>query len=501
MPGQKRRYLVSNRNAPQLDPETLQDVRNFIDASEEAELIKSTSVGRHVISMTEEQKRELEQRHPNLIIEPDHPIDVMPAPMLPQVVQGTGEQVLGVEVKDLTTGGPVAGVTVYGLGEVAAYKAETDAQGVAMLECSERYLLKVVASPRNTYWSRVVENVDLDTVQVLEIRLKPLLVTGAFDWGHRLMGFPRVNRQWRGRGIRVGIIDSGVTNELSDLCPAGGYNTLDGQNPADWFVDEKGHGTHCGGIIAAAANNVGIMGGAPDAEIYSAKVFPGGYTSDIVEAVEWCIRNRMDVINMSLGTTERSAALENVLFDAHQRGITCVAAAGNSSTTVAYPAAFQTSIAVSAVGRFGTFPEDSDHARSVTDIIDPRGELFGAEFSNFGPEVEVCAPGVAILSTIPSGYVAWDGTSFASPLVAALAALILEAYPSIRTGDARQPEYVRSIIQGSAVNLGMPPLLQGSGLPQATRALAAARPFRPVARSFPTPQWYGGFAPGGAYRG
>src|SRR2546423_139500 len=245
MPGQKSRYLVSNKNAPQLDPETLQDLKSFIDASEEAELIKSTLVGRHVILMTEEQKRELEQKHPNLIIEPDHPIDVTPAPMLPGVVRGTGQQVLGVEVKDLTTSKPVAGVTIYGVVEGAAYKAETDAQGVAMLECSESYLLKVVASPRNTYWSRVVENVDLNTVQALEIKLKPLLVTGAFEWGHRLMGFPRVNRQWRGKGVRVGIIDSGITTQLADLRPAGGLNTLDGHSPGDWYVDEKGHGTHC----------------------------------------------------------------------------------------------------------------------------------------------------------------------------------------------------------------------------------------------------------------
>ena len=184
---------------------------------------------------------------------------------------------------------------------------------------------------------------------------------------------------------------------------------------------------------------------------------------------------------MSLGTTERSLGLENVLRDAYERGITVVAAAGNSSTSVSYPAAFRTTIAVSAIGRFGTFPEDSDHSRAVTDIVDWRGELFGAQFSNFGPEVEVCAPGVAILSTVPSGYSSPYGTSFAAPLVSALVALILEAYPWIRTGDARQPEYVRTILRRASVNLGMPPTLQGHGLPLATRSLAAATQTRPQA--------------------
>lgn len=474
---EKKRYLISNRLAPQLDPETVQDLKDFVDTHNEAELVKLTSVGRHVIEMTEEQKRELEKKHPHLVIEEDHPMDMYPAPLLPQVAANVvGKFVLELEVKDATTGKPVKDVTIFGIVEGSSYKTVTDEQGHATLSSDLPLLLQVIASPRDTYWSRFAENVDLTNTQSLEFRLKPLLVTGAHEWGIQLMEFPRVNRVWTGKGVKVGVIDSGVANNLPDIKPAGGYNTLDAADPDTWYVDEKGHGTHCTGVISGHADGTGIRGGAPGAEVYSVKVFPGGYTSDIVEAVEWCIRNKMDVINMSLGTTERSLGLENVLKDAHQRGITVVAAAGNSSTGVSYPAAFRTTIAVSAIGRFGTFPEDSDHSRAITDIVDWRGELFGAQFSNFGPEVEVCAPGVAILSTIPSGYVSWDGTSFASPLVAALVALILEAYPWIRTGDARQPEYVRSILRGAAVKLGMPPLLEGHGLPLATRALAAAQP-------------------------
>lgn len=474
---EKKRYLISNRLAPQLDPETVQDLKEFVDTHDEAQLVKLTSVGRHVIEMTVEQKQKLEQRHPNLAIEEDHPMDLYPAPMLPQVVaHEAGQFGLEIEVKDSTTGQPIDDVTIFALVEGASYKAVTDAQGHATLLSDFPLLLQVIASPRDTYWSRVVDNVDLTTTQSLEIRLKPLLVTGAHEWGVRLMEFPRVNRFWTGKGVKVGVIDSGVANNLPDIKPVGGYNTLDAADPNTWYVDEKGHGTHCTGIISGHADGTGIRGGAPDAEVYSVKVFPGGFTSDIVEAVEWCIRNKMDVINMSLGTRQYSLGLENVLQDAYQRGITVVAATGNNSSSVSYPAAYRTTIAVSALGRFGTFPEDSDHSRAVTDITDWRGELFGAQFSNFGPEVEVCAPGVAILSTVPSGYVSWDGTSFATPLVCALVALILEAYPWIRTGDARQPEYVRSIIRGAAVNLGMPPLLQGYGLPLATRALASAQP-------------------------
>ncbi|HVG18509.1 MAG TPA: S8 family serine peptidase, partial [Blastocatellia bacterium] len=165
--------------------------------------------------------------------------------------------------------------------------------------------------------------------------------------------------------------------------------------------------------------------------------------------------------------------------DAYARGITCVAAAGNDSTRVSFPAAFPTSIAVSAIGRFNTFPEDSAHALKVGRDVDFRGQLFAASFTNFGPEIEICAPGVAILSTVPSGYVAWDGTSFSCPMVSGLVALILEAYPAIRTGDAQQSEYVRWILRDSSLNIGLPPQIQGKGLPSVPRALAAAQYYAP----------------------
>jgi subtilisin family serine protease len=215
-------------------------------------------------------------------------------------------------------------------------------------------------------------------------------------------------------------------------------------------------------------------GTAPEAQIYSLKVFPDGHVSDLVEAVEWCIIHRMDVISMSLGSQAFSLVLANALRDAHERGITAIAAAGNDRTYVAYPAALPTVIAVGAIGRFGSFPDDSAHRLRIGSAMDWTGKLFAASFSNLGPEVGLCAPGVAVLSTVPTGFAAWDGTSMACPLVSGLAALILEAYPGLRTGDSSQPEYVRSVLQASCSDLGMPPFLQGYGLPSAPRALASA---------------------------
>jgi subtilisin family serine protease len=198
--------------------------------------------------------------------------------------------------------------------------------------------------------------------------------------------------------------------------------------------------------------------------------------SDLVEAVEWCIHNQIDVISMSLGSANPSQVLAMALRDAYDRGITSVAAVGNENSNVAYPAAYPTVLGVGALGRFGTFPEDSAHMLKVGNTRDFQGGLFAASFTNFGQEVDVCAPGVAVLSTVPTGYAAWDGTSMACPMVSALVALILEANPAIRTGDPGQPEAVKAMLYKSSVNLGMPPHIQGRGFPLATMALAAAQP-------------------------
>ena len=220
-----------------------------------------------------------------------------------------------------------------------------------------------------------------------------------------------------------------------------------------------------------------LQGAAPNAKVFSIKVFEGGYLSDLIEGIEWCICNRMDVINLSLGVSGPSQVLASVLRDAYDRGITCVAAVGNNHTAVSYPAALPTVISVGAIGRINSFPEDSAHALKISQLFDQRGGLFAANFSNFGPEVQFCAPGVAILSTVPTGYASWDGTSMSCPLITGLCALILEAYPNSRTGDPQQPEFIRSLLARSAFNLGMPPQVQGMGVPLAPVALGAAQPY------------------------
>ncbi|MCK5109653.1 MAG: S8 family serine peptidase, partial [Methanosarcinales archaeon] len=212
----------------------------------------------------------------------------------------------------------------------------------------------------------------------------------------------------KGNGVKVAIIDTGIDKDHPDLQAnvKGGINFVSNPpwrpaNPTKWD-DDKGHGTHCAGIVAAVDNDGGVIGVAPEAYLYGVKVLDrtgSGYVSDTVAGIEWSVDNGMQVISMSLGLGSHIVSLNNTCNTAHDAGIVVVAAAGNSGpndTTVSYPAKYDSVIAVSAT--------------NDTDVV--------ASFSSRGSEVELAAPGVRIYSTVPGGYGTKSGTSMACPHVA-----------------------------------------------------------------------------------
>lgn len=476
MTNENRQYLIGCRFGPRFPPAVDEELDRFFARQRGAHEIRRTSVGRRVVQMTEEQCQNLAQECKEAVIDEDAPLQLFGMPGLSDFRAAGGRTyTLKVSVRDQTDSRPLSDVTIFGVGPSGlTYESVTDQEGQAVLQTSESPLEHVIASPPAEHWSRFVAQVDLSSPKTLELKLKRLFAAGAYDWGHRLMGFRAVNDRFSGDGIKVGVIDSGVSPRNGDLAPEQGVATVDGQDGQSWDQDEKGHGTHVCGIIGARNWGLGIVGGAPKARLYPVKVFPDGRLSSLVEGIEWCIRNRMDVINIGAGSRQRSQVVAGVVRDAYDHGIVCVAPAGNESSTLAYPAALPTTIAVGAIGRFGAFPEDSAHTLRIGAALDWYGGLFAANFSNTGERIDVCAPGVAILSTVPNGYASWDGTSMACSMVSALVALILEAYPAVRTGDAQQVEYVRQILHGSAVDLGMPADIQGRGLPMAPNALPPA---------------------------
>src|SRR6185436_3272755 len=133
---------------------------------------------------------------------------------------------------------------------------------------------------------------------------------------------------------------------------------------------------------------------------------------------------------------------------------------------VRFPANLQDVIGVSAIGKTGIYPSDSIHADAESSI--KRGDYFFASFSNFGPDIDFCAPGVAITSTVPAAdYAPWDGTSMACPHVAGVAALALNISPKLKAkprNAARLPIFI-DVLRDSALDLGFPKDYQGAGLP------------------------------------
>ncbi len=254
--------------------------------------------------------------------------------------------------------------------------------------------------------------------------------------------------------VQVAVLDSGVDldhPELKDKI-AWTYDAT-GQGIVE---DDTGHGTHVIGIIAAASDDVGVVGVSPNVEIYSIKVTNGsemrGEWEWLADGIYAAVRgpdgivgtaDDADVISMSLDS--RGEVPPNFVYTAikyaYDLGVVLVAAAGNDgdsdpSTLEAptWPAAYPEVIAVSAT--------------TFTDEI--------ANFSNTANYVEVAAPGDMILSTFLDGYAVWSGTSMATPHVSAMVALIIALYGKLPVGTFNDmgTNTIRGILHQWAVDLG-----------------------------------------------
>ena len=242
-----------------------------------------------------------------------------------------------------------------------------------------------------------------------------------------------------GQGVKVAVIDTGVDFTHPDLAAnyVGGYNAIVSTASP---MDDQGHGTHVAGTIGAVQDLKGVVGVAPKASLYAVKVLDkngSGQYSWIVAGIEWAIKNRMQVINMSLGGGSGTEALKQVMTKAKAAGIAVVCAAGNDSGPVNFPAKYPEAIAISA-------SDSSDRL---------------ASFSSRGAEIVIIAPGVSIYSTRKGGgYATMSGTSMACPHAAGLAALAIG-------GGAKTPDEVKAALQAAATPLpGLKPTDQGAGL-------------------------------------
>lgn len=256
---------------------------------------------------------------------------------------------------------------------------------------------------------RIDDDVIVEALAKGGISAKPVPVPPAeiLPWGVDRIDAEKVWAVTTGDPIKVAIIDTGIDTSHPDL-----KNNLKGGVSAVAYTrnynDDNGHGTHVAGIVAAIDNEIGVIGVGPKIDLYAVKVLNrngSGYLSDVIEGLDWAIQNKMQVVNMSLGTASNVLSFQEAIKRVNAAGIVQVAAAGNNyGGAVSYPAAYPEVIAVSA----------TDSA----DVI--------ANFSSVGPQVDLAAPGVSIYSTYKGSiYATLSGTSMAAPHITGVAALVL----------------------------------------------------------------------------
>lgn len=234
----------------------------------------------------------------------------------------------------------------------------------------------------------------------------------------------------KGGVIKVAVLDSGVATDNPDINPkvVARANFTTSRNNEDNY----GHGTHVAGIVAATdSNGIGVAGVCPGCTILAGKILSDtgmGSSSGLANGINWAVKSGAKIINMSL-VVGASTTLETAVNNAWNANVLLVAAAGNgNSTSMNYPAAYPNVIAVGA-----------------TDNNDKK-----ASFSTYGTWVDVAAPGVSVYSTFPNhkfvlareynrsqGYDIGSGTSMASPIVAAVAALAWSANPTASNSAVR----------------------------------------------------------------
>lgn len=241
------------------------------------------------------------------------------------------------------------------------------------------------------------------------IQVDPLQTSQIRPWGIQAVHAPEVwEKGFKGQGVKVLVLDTGVdkdhpviknrfrsgknfitpdTNDFMDQpeIPGPGEATLESQAELPYeFYDNIGHGTHVAGTILAEQQPAGFAGVAPEAELYVGKICDLQGCSNVGEALglDWGIENNIKVVNLSLGGQQSSRGEKMAIQKAERVGVVVVAASGNDGVSrVEFPAAYPTSIAVGAVDR----------------------SLKKAEFSQWGNELDIMAPGVEVMSSVPVG--------------------------------------------------------------------------------------------------
>jgi thermitase len=301
-------------------------------------------------------------------------------------------------------------------------------------------VVSFVSDLKTVSWTSYVEPVMKD--QALFVPNDPLWSS---QWGPQKVG---ADYAWNitvgSNSVLVAVIDTGIDYTHPDIAPNYAPLGYDWANNDPDPKDDFGHGTHCAGIIAAVLNNSVGIAGLAQVRIMSEKVLDNegsGWSDWLANGIAHAVDQGANVLSISLGGYGDSEIVHDAIKYAYSKGALVVAAAGNSNSDVKpYPAGYDEVVAVAA-----------------TDQNDNK-----AYFSNFGDWIELAAPGVNILSTMPTyhvtmndegysmNYAYMSGTSMACPCVSGVAALVWSQYAN-RTRD-----WLRTWLRYTADDLGDP---------------------------------------------
>lgn len=230
----------------------------------------------------------------------------------------------------------------------------------------------------------------------------------------------RTSEAWdrsMGSNVTVAILDNGIDMNHEDLMGKI-VDPYDVTYDSPYTLTMGDHGTHVAGIVGSAIENgYGGVGVAPAASIMPIDVFAGSsaYTSEVIEGIYRAVDHGANIINMSLGNYSYSSFFQDAINYAYDHNVVVVAAAGNDATNLTH------------------YPSSYDHVISVGSTTQEDTRSY---FSNYGPYVDITAPGTDVLSTTPYNfYETYSGTSMASPVVAGVAALVKSYEPGLSVDD------------------------------------------------------------------
>jgi len=263
-------------------------------------------------------------------------------------------------------------------------------------------------------WSSIIRMEEDSSVKIHALSRSAAALEDGIPWGVRHIQAPEAWSITTGHNVRVGVIDTGVDNSHPDLqnSVSRGINLIYRSVPPH---DDNGHGTHIAGTIAAANRLHGMIGVAPRATIHPVKAFDQNgtaFVSDIILGLDWCVRNRMHIVNMSFGMQNRSKSLQQAVQSAIRAGVAVVASSGNDgrSSEIDYPARYGQTIAVGAINKQGRV----------------------ASFTNRSSLIDIYAPGDKIVSAWIGGkYREMSGTSMATSHVSGAIALLIAYKPGL----------------------------------------------------------------------